>query len=156
MRSSHKSEFLTLLEPAVILREGSKAITQRDLVKYPSLVSTPLTPDLQSATGQKAKPSFIRQKNVSGTGHQKRSKNLARTLGPTLNINKRVWELPGSVAYGDDVLTPGPPTAFQNSLHKDMVCIWLAACEGADAGTEHGVFHHHHVQASSWDTRSWK
>ena len=112
MKSSHKSEFLTLLEAAVTLREGNKTITQADFVKYLSSRNTPLAPDLQSAIGRKAKPGSLRQNNVAGTGHQRISKSLARNPGHTLNTNKHAWDLAGYLTYNDGVQTPGWPTGF--------------------------------------------
>lgn len=154
-----------LSEPAVILREGSKAITHTGLVKYPSWVSTPLTFDLHSATGQKAKPGLVRQKNVSRTGRQRNSKHLVRTPGPTLNINKHTWDLAGCVAEwcwcSDTWLAHqllGQPAWRHNACvvghiggshwAQSLDSGWLTNSEGLFLG-ELYISHHQHSQASS-------
>lgn len=88
LKSSCKFEFLTLLEPAVILKGGEiKAWHTQTFVNphFHKAYLTPLTYDLESTTGLKTILIFIRQKNVA--------------LGQDAKEAHRIWPDPQTLPW---------------------------------------------------------
>lgn len=122
-KSSCKFEFLTLLEPAVILRGGNKTTTHTDFCINPCSHGAYLTPslyDLASTTGLKTICGFIRQKNAA-LGQN--AKETQRIWPDPPNTNKHTWESIGCMTCRDAFWTSQQPHALQSSPpHKDTSC----------------------------------